>query len=270
MKNIKYIVVFVLFGLFACEDVIDLDLETAEPRLVDEASIDWYKGQPGSLQKIKLMTTTGYYNQSIPMVSGANVWIENQNGIIFNFVEDLNSGEYICNDFLPELGMTYTLNLMVNQELYTAVETLKEVPDILYVEQNNEGGFGDDTIEIKFFYQDAPLQDNSYMSLLTTSSIQPSYRVSSDELFQGNIMYSLYFLDDTQPGDQLNFELYGISQRYYNYMTKLLSAANSGGGPFQSTPSTLRGNLINQTNPDNYALGYFRLSEVVEAEYIVE
>jgi hypothetical protein len=47
-------------------------------------------------------------------------------------------------------------------------------------------------------------------------------------------------------------------------------AGNNGGGPFQSPPATLRGNIINATNFDNYALGYFRLSETDSGNYIIE
>ena len=43
-----------------------------------------------------------------------------------------------------------------------------------------------------------------------------------------------------------------------------------GGGPFETQPATVRGNIINQTNPDNFALGYFRLSEVDEFIYTIE
>ncbi len=46
-------------------------------------------------------------------------------------------------------------------------------------------------------------------------------------------------------------------------MSVLVSiAGNNGGGPFQSPPATVRGNIINTTNSANYPLGYFSLSEV--------
>ena len=46
--------------------------------------------------------------------------------------------------------------------------------------------------------------------------------------------------------------------------------SEEGGGPFETTPATVRGNCINETNPDNFPFGYFRLSEVDEITYIVE
>ena len=64
---------------------------------------------------------------------------------------------------------------------------------------------------------------------------------------------------------------HGISKAFYEYMNILLHQnSEEGGGPFETTPATVRGNCINETNPDNFHFGYFRLSEVDEITYIVE
>ena len=42
------------------------------------------------------------------------------------------------------------------------------------------------------------------------------------------------------------------------------------GGPFQTNPANLNGNMINLTKPENNPLGYFRVSEVSEINYIVK
>ena len=61
MKNIKYILlILTVFFFSACEEVVDVDLNTAPPRLVVDASINWVKGTDGSQQTIKL-TMTGSY-----------------------------------------------------------------------------------------------------------------------------------------------------------------------------------------------------------------
>ena len=74
-----------------------------------------------------------------------------------------------------------------------------------------------------------------------------------------------------KPTDVLNFTLHGISERYYNYLNILLNIAGSdGGGPFNSPPATVRGNFVNQTNPDNFAFGYFSLSEIDTKTYTVQ
>lgn len=47
-------------------------------------------------------------------------------------------------------------------------------------------------------------------------------------------------------------------------------AGSSGGGPFQSPPTTVKGNIKNQSNFDNYPLGYFRLSEADVKSYTIQ
>ncbi len=47
-------------------------------------------------------------------------------------------------------------------------------------------------------------------------------------------------------------------------------AGSSGGGPFQTPPATVRGNIKNETNFDNYPLGYFRISEADVINYTIK
>ncbi|MDZ7614232.1 MAG: hypothetical protein U5K51_11435 [Flavobacteriaceae bacterium] len=102
MNLLKYLLILSIAAfLSSCEDVVDVDLDTAPPRLVIEASIDWQKGTSGNSQKIILSTTTGYYSEEIPMVSGASITITNSTNAVFNFIEQNNPGVYVCSDFVP-------------------------------------------------------------------------------------------------------------------------------------------------------------------------
>lgn len=256
-----------------CEKVVDVDLDTAAPKLVVDASIQWIKGTSGNEQKITLTTTAAYYAPTVPAVSGATVFITNSSNVIFNFTESGTSGEYVCNDFQPVIGESYTLTVIHNDQTYTATETLTAVPNIENnIEQNNEGGFTGDEIEVKFFYQDNGLEDNFYLiGFQPNDKPFPDYDVLDDRFFQGNLMFGLYSDEDLNSGDVLNIKLSGISRQYYNYMNVLLAIAGSNGGsPFQSPPATVRGNIINTSNETNFALGYFTLSEVATANYTVQ
>ncbi|OYQ45106.1 hypothetical protein CHU92_02215 [Flavobacterium cyanobacteriorum] len=274
MKKLIYIAT-IIAGLFAasCEEVVNVDLNTAPPRLVIEASIDWVKGTDGSQQKIKLSTTTGYYNPAIPLVSGATVFITKADNTVFNFVETPGTGEYICNNFVPEVGGTYTLTVVYNGQTYTSTETLNPVPDITNVIQDNEGGFLNEDIEVRFFFQDEPVVENYYLIRFDTNRLPyPDYDVTDDQFFDGNEMFGFFSQEDLTAGDVVGIRLYGISERYYNYMGILISVSggDGGGGPFATPPATVRGNIINQTNEANYPLGYFRLSEVSTINYTIQ
>lgn len=254
------------------EDVIRVDLGTAEPRLVIGASINWVKGTTGNEQKIKLTTTTAYYDDKFPTVSGATITVTNTQNTVFNFIEATDKGEYICTDFEPVIGETYTLTVNLNEDTYTATETLIGVPKIENtIEQNNKGGMTGDEIELTYYYQDNGHEYNYYLYSLTMRHIIfPQYSVENNEKNKGALTAVYYSHEDLEVGDIVSFQLYGVSKRYYNYMNKILLASGNDDRPFPTTPAAIRGNIVNQTDSENFAYGYFSLSEVDVKDYTVK
>jgi len=273
MRTIHTILMLLLLlGFSGCEQVVDVDLSTAEPRLVVEASINWQKGTAGNVQTIKLSTTTGYFATEIPKVSGAIIFITNSSNTVFNFVEEDEPGSYVCNDFIPQINETYTLTITYDGQTYTSTEKLLASPTVTRVEQNNEGGISGEDTEVKFFFNDLVDESNFYfLEIRDPYKVIPEYGVLEDRFFQNNEMFGLYISDELQPTDQLVFRIYGVSQDYFNYMDILLEQSGTTSiGPFATPTSTVRGNVVNQTDFDNYALGFFRLSESDLIEYTIE
>ncbi len=273
MKKASLVFAILIATLFtSCEDVITVSLDTSPPKLVIEASINWLKGTTGANQKIRLSTTTSYYNTIIPKVSGATVFVKNSSNTIFNFIENPNSGEYICSNFIPVINETYILTIISNGQTYTATESLKAVAPITKIVQNNQGGFDRKTIEIKTFYNDPPNEKNYYLfKYLYPNKTKLNYYVDEDQFYQGNEFFSISQNNDLKTGDTVQISHFGISKPTINYMNILINiAGNTNGSPFQSPSATVRGNIINTTNPTNYALGYFSLSEVETKNYIVQ
>lgn len=262
----------VLFLTGCHEEIIHVDLDTAPPRLVIDASIDWIKNTTGNEQKIKLSTTTGYYDEGFPTVSGAIITVINTVNTVFNFRETSGTGEYICTDFKPVIGETYTLTIILDGETYTATETLIGTPGIEdAIEQDNKGGMAGDEIEITYYYQDDGNEYNYYLySVIMSHVIFPQYSVENNEKSQGSLTPVFYSHEDLESGDKVNLKLYGISKRYYNYFNKILLASGNDDRPFPTTPAAVRGNIVNQTNNENFAYGYFRLSEVDIKDYTIQ
>jgi hypothetical protein len=241
--------------------------------LVIDAALLWQKGTLGNEQKIKLSTTTGYFSNTIPTVSGALVYVKNTENNTFNFLEEIpGSGIYLCHDFIPEINKVYTLTVTYKGQTYTATETLKSVSPITQIEQNNNGGFTGNDIELKTYFNDPVNIDNFYMFKYKSNvSPFPAYDVIEDKFFQGNTFYGIYSNDKIKTGDIIDITIYGISKRYYEYINKLITIAGSNSGsPFATPPATVRGNIINQTNTTNYALGYFNVSETDYRNYIIQ
>jgi len=271
MKKIIYILVLCL-PFLACEDVVELDLKTAEPRLVIDASLTWYKDTPGRNQYIKLSLTAPYYNTTIPPATGATVTVTDQNNNTFNFIEDENTGIYRNQSFIPVINGVYNLKISYKNEVYIATETLQPVVEINRIEQKNDGGFAKDETEIKAFYSDPKNIENYYLfEFINANSSILSLDVYSDTFNDGNEIFAYHSNEDIKPGDELIIQGYGISKRFYQYMFVLLQqSSDDSGGPFQTQPASVRGNCVNQTNPDNYPFGYFKASEVAISKYIVQ
>lgn len=271
MKNLKYIgVLLIALFLTSCEDVIDVDLPTGEPKLVVDASIDWQLGATGNEQIIKLSMTTGYYNPDVPKVSGATVFVTNtDSNEVFDFIENLGTGDYVCNTFVPIVDGNYQLTVMYDGQTYTATEKMVSVVPIDKIEQK-EAPFGDDSVEINVFFTDNGATDDFYMfRYMTSFSAIPSYGVGDDEYFQGNQFNDVYFNEDLKPGTSFDVTLYGVSEQFHNYMNLLLDVAG-GGGPFSTAPAKVKGNILNSTDVDNTAFGYFRLSQTDTRNYVVQ
>lgn len=273
MKKATLLIVFFISIFFtSCEEVVDVDLKTAPTKLVIEAAINWQKGTTGKQQTIKLTTTAGYFENAVPVVSGATVFIKNSKNVQFNFSEFQKTGRYVCNNFVPEIDENYSLTVISGGNTYTATETMKGVAPITRIEQNNEGGFTGKEIETKAFFNDPANADNFYLFKYAYShKITATYYATEDKFFQGNEFFSKSDDDDLKIGNEVEMTHYGISKQYYNYMNILISIAGSGsGGPFQSPPATVKGNIINTTDKANYPLGYFSLSETDYRKYKIQ
>lgn len=266
---------FILSALLlqtSCEDIIDLDLNTAEPKLVIEASINWIKGTSGKDQFVKLSLTAPYFDSIIPPASGAVVSITDQDNVVYNFIEDGTTGIYINNRFLPKINTTYVLTVSYKEEVYSGTETLKSVVPIDYVGQTLKGGFSGKDTELKAYYTDPEDEKNFYIfEFICDSPADSSVAVYEDRYNNGNQIFGFYSDEDLEVGDKVTIRNHGISEQFYNYMFILLQQnSNSGGGPFETQPTIVKGNCVNKTNPKNYPLGYFRLSEVSELVYTVQ
>ena len=270
MKRVlQFLLVFFITG---CEDPIDVDLNTSEPRLVIEASINWFKGTSGNEQAIKLSLTAPFFEESNIPANGAIIHITDSNNTNYDFIEDGSSGIYRNTTFVPAIDEIFTLTIVYDNETYIAEETFKSVVPIDFIEQKNDGGFSGEEIELKAYYTDPAEEENYYLfEFISNIPMIPTLEVYEDRFTDGNQIFGFYTEEDLKSGDQVTIRNYGVSKRFYEFMFILLQqGSEESGGPFETQPATVRGNCINTTNPDKFPFGYFRLSEVDEIIYTVE
>lgn len=280
----KYIyTLFVAFSMISCtEEIIIDELNNVDPKLVIEANIDIHKTNNSTEQTIKLSKTTGYYNNDYPQVLGASISVTDEQGNSMGTFLDINPGVdefedgiYTADDFTrPELGETYYLSITVDGETYTAQDTYTSISKINYIDQKTVT-FPSETIQVNINVENEKEVDNYYLNKIETPHrIIPEYDVLDDEQYDDsgddNQFDIAYTDDELEPNMRMDITLYGISKSYKNYLSKVLGLAQGSNGPFATAPASVRGNILNTTNQDNYALGYFSVNQYIKETYIVK
>lgn len=258
----------------SCTEIIDIDLPTAEPRLVVEGNLDFDSNNSTHNVYVKLSLTTDYFNPEIPQVDNATVWIEDKNNIQYQLNQIDNSGIYFTNSIaLPDDGDAFTLTVNYDGDIYEAKEIFRASPVIEKLEQRREKFFDTVHYTLRIYYQDVPNNSdllNYYFMLTKGYANRPQLRVLSNEFSKGRLMESLYISDEnTTPGDTININLSKVSRNYYDYMYTLIGAIGNGGGPYEVPTGKVIGNIKNLTTPEKEALGYFRVTQDQNAQHIV-
>lgn len=282
LKNI-FLLFTVLLFTWGCQEVIQIDLEEGKKRLVIEGRIEKIEDNTSGYQSISLSSTSDYFsNSQTPRVTGATVSVSDDSGNIYLFQESSSiAGLYETYNLNAQIGSTYTLFIEYDGEVYSGKEKLYEVTSIdsIYQEFKPDNLFDEEGIRIKIDFTDPPMKDNFYLwqqfqdgkSYIDVNGGTKWTIISPVEFFNGLKIIG------KEPNDEMIFTLgqtalvrqLSISKNEYDYMFLLYDQA-TGGGPFDAPPATIRGNIENITNPDNYPLGYFGASEVSEAELIIQ
>lgn len=261
-------IIFLLVFFYSCEEVVEIDLETATPRLVINAPLEWKANSDGRYQIINLSTTAGFYQSEPPKVSGAMVQVKDSLGNIFLFEEGEVVGRYECFNFEPQIFGEYELEIIYNNETYVGTETLYPVPGFDKTEQLLTA-IGD-LLEIRAYFTDPENEQNFYLIEENSSAtIVPGYLVYNDNFFNGKQIYTSVYDETLVAQDVVTFKLFGISSRHHDYLFKLTLSIESDLGPFQTVPGLLLGNVKNITNKKNFPFGYFSLSQTSTIEHIV-
>ncbi|WP_420400011.1 DUF4249 family protein [Flagellimonas sp.] len=248
--------------LLACEDVINPELPTSEPLLVIDALLGYHEnnGDPITIGEVRLTLTAPFLVDGTPPATNAQVSIrDNFTGLLYPLTE---TEQGVFGTGIPQLqfGREYTLEVIYNDQVYTATEELVKTTTIDNLEQGDGFLFNEEEeTEVKVTITDFPGEQNQYLLAFGFGN----FLVIEDTFFDGEQLTFSYFYDNINPGRLLTITIFGADPQFANYAQQVLQQSgedNGSGGPF-TVPATARGNLANVTNPENFALGYFALSE---------
>ncbi|QSE97057.1 DUF4249 domain-containing protein [Fulvivirga lutea] len=268
MKNFA-ILLFGLVVLFSCEEVVQLDLDSAEPIVVIEGLVL----DRQTTQYVKISRSVNFYSdESSEPIRDANVYVTD-GSVTYTYEHNPNDqsayeGYYFSTlSFRGIPGRTYTLVVDVDGTRYTAQDQLFPVTaiDSLSV-RINEDEFEDPEDEGYFyevlFYAKEPQQTEDFY-------LFKFYRNDTLLLDSPN---DIYFSDDKliaeeingvptsgfyKPGDIGRVEMYSISNAGFIYYNDLINLLQSDGGMFGSPPVNPRNNI------SGGALGFFQCSSMV-------
>lgn len=264
MKKILIIPALLLLIFTSCEKVIDVDLPTIEPKLIIDASFEVFfdKSPVTANTTVKLRLSADYFEDEIPTVSNATVFLTNlTNNTVINYVDENTDGNFEpITPFIPSDDTEYELTVIYNNETYKGKATKVKSTPFTKVIQGEETLFTGKETEIEVTFKDAPVIENYYLF-----NFDKNLFLSIDDRFFNGSDYNFSFFydeDDVTLPETVTIKIAGITKEYYTYFEILISQSGSnGGGPFETVPSSLLGNMINKTNENNFPLGYFHISE---------
>ncbi len=237
MKKILFIL---LFGMLAsCEEVIQVELENAEPRLVVEGSIS-----EGQTAQVKLSLTSSFFDEIEPIfVENATVEITDVQGQITEELIYSGQGMYLGQSVLGVQLKDYRLRIEYDGVTYESTSKLYPPAEIQSVNFNKiSGGFSvgaglASLIEIKSNHSEAyycieyDRKDTSLSSVLAIDLQEPVENGMLD------LFVNPQFL--VEEGDSVFLTVKTIDKAQYDYLVGLNDLAgnnNQGGGATPYNP----------------------------------
>ncbi|MCP4310613.1 MAG: DUF4249 family protein [Bacteroidetes bacterium] len=251
--HIPVLTLALFFALSSCEEVIDIDLNSADPVLVAEGYMEL-----DSLCSLSLTFTTDYFQQEAPLlVEDAVVTLSDQSGAS-EILSYMGMGMYSGRTIRGLEFSKYTLTIETGEQIYTGFSSLNPLPvfDSVILEDFPFGGPNPDEDFPKMltisFRNDPEREDHFMLRLIMNGEIFEDYfALASDEYSTSaeTVEYTTMMFP-TEDGDTLAMEVYAIDKDTYRYYSQI-NEAIGGSMAMSSTPYNPASNLGEDI------LGYF-------------
>jgi hypothetical protein len=271
MNLLKYSLLVVILGLFACEETIILDVDQAPAKIVIEGVLTNREKD----QYVKITRTVDFYSTKSPeKVANAIVKVTSSDGRDYSYVQ-FSPGIYVPRTpFAGEIGKTYTLSVTVDGTVYTSEDELLRVAPIDslgYSELENpsdEQIASGHTYELLLYFREPRETKDYYLfkfyrnDSLSLNNSNDIYITSDDALgetisgFPGPVNYGA--------ADTARLEMFSLSRFGYVYYSDMTNLLFSDGGLFGPVPANPRSNI------SNGALGFFQVSAVTTSSVILK
>jgi Domain of unknown function (DUF4249) len=262
-KHIKFQILTALcaLSLASCEEVIEIDLNTTDPKIVIEGRVT-DQSEPF---RITLHKTVNFDQPNdYPAVTGATVTISD--GVQKFDLQEIAPGVYQTSTAQAgEPGRTYSLRVAAEGQVFEAASTMfpPVAFDNLKQDKINFGGSQQTTVVP--IYTDPVGFGNYYRFVVFRNQERlEEITVRDDRNNDGLSISQPIFVQsvDLETGDSVSVEFQTIDKPIYKYFTAL--SASGGNGPNASVP----GNADN--NFSGGALGYFSACTVQKRQIVIQ
>lgn len=253
MNKIKIGLLFIgMSSILACEKVIDVDLNDAQPQIVIQA--DLWEGTQDF--KVEIHKTRSYFkNDEEAFVEGALVKLEEIGGSTVNLT-DSGNGIYTMENYSAEAGKSYKLIVESEEEIYEAVSEMrnKVILDSLAYEEF-PGMFGQPGGYFVFMHFLDPADEMNFYKAYSWKNDEAQTSVNDiwladDEFTNGNEIRIPLFTQFFELNDTVDISITNIDHDVFDYFTTLSEIARDGGSSSAAPANP-------NTNWSNHALGYF-------------
>ncbi len=255
---------FILFIFTSCEKVIDINLNSSDPKLVIEAEISNQK-----VCTVKLTKTIDFdVSNNFPPVEGASITLTDDLGNS-EVLSETSSGIYKTKTILGTPGRIYTITVIDQEKTYSAVSSMSNVVAMDTITFEKMGAFGNSTNIANIKFNDPAGIKNYYRFIEEVNGItQNTIFIYEDRFEDGKSISTSLFNDPGHGGDNTTIEhgdsvkilIQCIDKGVYDYFSSLNQLS---GGMQSSTPANPSSNF------SNGALGYFNAYSFDEKSVIV-
>lgn len=236
----------------SCTKEIEIDLDTADPKIVIEGNITNESGP----FTVKITRTVDFDEPNkYPPVTGSLVILSDNAGII-DTLKETSPGLYKTSLLQGVPGRTYNMKVIAEGKTYNAISTMPSIVNLdslafeLFTNSGNSGGKEYLTLPV---FTDPAGATNSYRFIQTVNSkLDKTIFVLNDNTFNGAKNDQLLFNPDAEikSGDIVSVEFRCTDKPTYDYFYTLAQFTTDG--PFSTTPTNPPNNIRG-----NNALGIF-------------
>ncbi len=259
MKKRKFFIIIFCITV-GCQDVIDVEVPSELPRLSIDALIRITDiTRPVAQIQVQASLTSSFFEE-IKAAQLSSIFITNEDtSESLSLLSTTGDGKYTGEWAMEQLTQgVLVLTLEYKNQTYVAKTRFVPSVPIDNLAQGHRTLFEDTETEVLVTFTDAPDRTDFYLFDFDYNE----YLVSEDTFYKGRSFQFSYFYDGkAKSGMTANVGLLGVDEPFYNYMNQLILQASGDQGPFQTPVATVKGNIINSTNADDFALGYFAVCQ---------